>query len=110
MHPTAPANRPPILHAVTIDTPVLHVGDSALIVVNVSDPDRDPLVFDWYADGRFRLKDAPLVVYRFSSPTDSQVGYYEHAVAPVDTARIYCVVRDPLGLTSGGLLTFLLNK
>lgn len=89
---------------------MLFPGDSAVIVVSASDPDGDTVVFDWYADGRIRLKDAPLVVYRFGSPADSQVVYFEHAVAPVDTARIYYFVRDPMGETIGGSIMLQLRQ
>ena len=107
--PTAPVNRRPIITGAAVIPPVVFVGDSALIIVSASDPDGDPLVYDWYADGRFRLKDAPLGITRYSSPSDSQLVYYVHAVAPLDTGRIAVFTRDTSGLDAGVLVQFVIK-
>src|ERR1051326_8643582 len=92
--PTAPPqNRDPVINGASVAPSVVPVGDSALMICNASDPDGDAIVFDWYADGRFLLKDAPDGVTRYSSPSDSQVVYYVRAVARLDTARIFCYAR-----------------
>ena len=108
--PTAPPqNRDPVISGASVNPSVLSLGDSALMICNASDPDGDALVFDWYANGRFILKDAPDTVSRFSVPTDSQIIYYVYATAPLDTARIFCYARDRRGGEAGVLIRFLLR-
>jgi len=108
--PTAPPqNRDPVISGASVTPSVLSVGDSALITCDASDPDGDALVYDWYADGRFRLKDAPDGVFRFSCHTDSQLVYFVRAIAPLDTARIFCYARDTRGGEAGVLIRFLLK-
>jgi len=107
--PVAPVNHRPIVTGASVIPPVVLLGDSALIVVSADDPDGDSLVYDWYADGRFRLKDAALGTTRYSSPSDSQVIYYVHAVAPLDTGRIAVFTRDTSGLDAGILVQFLIR-
>src|ERR1051325_4915243 len=129
--PTAPPqNRDPVINGASVAPSVVPVGDSALMICNASDPDGDAIVFDWYADGRFLLKDAPdgdAIVFdwyadgrfllkdapdgvtRYSSPSDSQVVYYVRAVARLDTARIFCYARDRRGGEAGVLIEFLLR-
>jgi hypothetical protein len=108
--PTAPPqNRDPVINGASVAPSVVPVGDSALMICNASDPDGDAIVFDWYADGRFLLKDAPDGVTRYSSPSDSQVVYYVRAVARLDTARIFCYARDRRGGEAGVLIEFLLR-
>lgn len=99
--PTKPLNRNPSINSVTAFPTRIGQGDSLLVTVLASDPDGDTLVYDWYTDGRMRIKDAHLGIYRFNTLDPTQV-FYRSTSVPVDSvAYISCYVRDGRGGVAG---------
>jgi hypothetical protein len=78
-----------------------------LVVCNATDPDGDPLLYDWITDARLRIKDAPGKVYLFGSHSNTQRFYIGILSGPVDTGRVECTVRDLDGDDQGHLYIFL---
>ncbi len=92
---TVPTMRLPVITSIVAFPTVLGVGDSTMITINATDPDGDPLVYDWegynglvmrgpYGEGPFR--------YRTHSP--SMVFYRSAGTSSIDTAFVWCTVWD----------------
>ena len=107
--PTAPVNRNPVITGTVVSKFDLYLGDSTLIRLIASDPDGDALVYDWYANGRFRLKDSPDGVSWFGTPWDSQLVYFVSAGGPLDSSQIFCYARDKRGGEAGVAVTLILR-
>lgn len=96
-YPTRSINRQPSISSVELFPTVIGQGDSLVVTVFASDPDGDPIVYDWDTDSRLVIKGAQGVVYLYSSPNRSQVFYRSAYPAYSDSAWIYCEVRDRKG-------------
>ena len=97
--PTKPVYRNPVISSVTAFPTLIGQGDSVLVTVVASDPDGDPLVYDWFTDGQLTIKDAWGVVYVYDTPSPSHVFYRSSGALYDSVASVTCEVRD---LTGGG--------
>lgn len=94
-----PINHAPVISAALVFPQTLGPGDSAIVICNATDSDGDLILYDWYTDGRLRIKGAFLGVSLYDSPYNTQVFYYNHADTPVDTAWIQVNAKDQRGMS-----------
>jgi hypothetical protein len=98
-NPASPLdNRNPIITSLAVFPSVIGRNDSAVVICGATDPDGDPIVYDWETDGRLQIQGAPHFdnsLYDTHEPT--RVFYPASVDSPVDTAWIDCSVRDHRG-------------
>ena len=103
-YPTRPVDRRPAISSVVVFPNVLGQGDSALVTVIASDPDGDALVYDWETDSRLIIKgNRPGDGQLYNTFSNSHV-FYRSTSPAVDTAWVYCSVRDQKGGGDGQLV------
>lgn len=108
-NPVAPANHNPRILALTVFPTAIAQLDSAIVICQATDPDRDPLVYDWTTDARLIPKDArPGDTEIYNMASNSEV-FYRSSVTPVsDTAWVRCYVRDHKGGVDSRRVTLIL--
>jgi len=99
-NPVKPENQHPVIISLTVFPDVIGPQDSAIVICNATDPDGDTLVYDWYTDGKSRIKGAPTyqdwILYNtfenwciiFPKNLNNK---------PIDTLWIECQARDGKG-------------
>ncbi len=96
---TEPVTRRPVISSVVAFPTVLGPGDSTMITVVATDPDGDPLVYDWDAYNGLVIKGSdPTRTSIYNTLSSSQV-FYRSTTWPhlTDTAFVWCSVRDRKG-------------
>jgi hypothetical protein len=92
-----PPNRSPILSSLVAFPSVIGPGDSTIFIASATDPDGDPLVYDWLTDSRLIIKgNSPSNPELYNSPSPLQIFYYG-AVSTYDSAWVECTTRDGKG-------------
>ncbi len=95
--PLQPVNRSPVVQSLVAFPSVLAPGDSAVIVCSATDPDGEPIVFDWRTDCRLLLKDSN-GGSAYNRSSNSIVVYVGTCgLTPLDTGWVNCEVRDGRG-------------
>ncbi len=93
---THPTYRRPVISSVVAFPTVLGPGDSTMITVSATDPDGDPLFYDWFAYNGLTMKDGRSYIYNTRSP--SMVFLRSPAwTYPYDTAFVWCSASDRRG-------------
>lgn len=96
--PLRPVNRSPVVQSLVAFPTNISPGDSAVVVCHATDPDGDPVEFDWTSDCRLIKQGAFPWEYTAHSRGNTMVVYGGAcADAPVDTGWIACDVRDGKG-------------
>jgi hypothetical protein len=108
-NPARPVNHNPITSSVVLFPEAIGPSDSAVVVCTATDPDGDSLLYDWIADRRLRIKDAPDGAFLFNSRSPSQIFYYNDS-APIDTAWIKCFTRDRRSGSDGRMVFLKLHS
>jgi len=97
---TEPIYRLPVISSVVAFPTVLGQGDSTMITIFASDPNGDPLVYDWEPFNGLKIKGSTDEVdnYRYGTTSPSMV-FYSPTIwpYPTDTAFVECSVRDGMG-------------
>ena len=97
-YPTRPENRRPAISSVVVFPDILGPGDSAIVTVLATDPDRDTLVYDWDTDSRLIIKGGHPGGYSLSHTSSSSRVFYRSTYWPADTtAWVGCSARDVRG-------------
>lgn len=110
--PVSPLNRNPVILSLATFPDTLSRLDSAIVVCGASDPDADPLVYDWITDARLRLKGAlPGDPFLYNTSANYQIIYHGNLSPPHDSAFVRCSVRDGRGgVVSQRIFIRLLNQ
>ena len=95
--PLQPVNRSPVVQSLIAFPASISPGASAVVVCHATDPDGEPVVFDWMSDCRLIKQGAPgqLIVYGHGNTLVVYAGAC--ADAPLDTGWVSCHVRDGRG-------------
>ena len=95
--PLQPVNRSPVVQSLVAFPTSIAPGDSAIVVCHATDPDGEPVVFDWTSDCRLVKQGAPedFTAYQRGNTLVVYGGACSHA--PVDTGWVRCDVRDGRG-------------
>lgn len=95
--PLLPVNRSPVVQSLMAFPASISPGDSAVVVCHATDPDGEPVVFDWTSDCRLIKQGAPgaFTAYQRGSSLVVYAGTCAHA--PLDTGWVSCHVRDGRG-------------
>jgi len=94
--PLEPVNRDPAVQSLFAFPASIPPGDSAVVVCHATDPDGDPVLFDWTSDCRLiKQGDHGGTVYSRGNTLVVYAGAC--ASAPVDTGWVSCEVRDGRG-------------
>jgi hypothetical protein len=72
-------------------------SDSILVVCQATDPDNDTLVYDWFTDGRLKIRGGEGWDWLYNTHESFHVFYPNVIHAPVDTAWVQCIARDRRG-------------
>ena len=94
---TSPIYRRPVISSVVAFPTLLGPGDSTMITIIASDPNGDPLVYDWDAYNGLIIKGySRTYVYNTFSPS---MVFYRSPTWPLqnDTAFVWCSARDGRG-------------
>ena len=107
-----PINHQPIIFSLTAFPDIIGPQDSSIIICNAMDPDADTLVYDWYTDGKSRIKGAPYyndwVLYNTSE--NSCIVFPKNVnIIPIDTLWIECSARDGKGGGAVRSVSFILK-
>ncbi len=98
---TRPQNGRPVILALTAFPEDLCGSDSILVVCQATDPDNDTLGYDWFTDGRLKIRGVPEGLhFDYNTHEPFQVFYPDILHAPVDTVWVQCIARDRLGMPS----------
>ena len=90
-----PIYRRPVISSVVAFPTTLGPGDSTLITITASDPDGDPLVYDWEASNGLTTKGGNHnTIYHI--PNASMV-FYAPMTWSYDTAFVWCSATDARG-------------
>lgn len=95
--PLQPVNRSPVVHSLIAFPATISLGDSAVVVCHATDPDGEPVVFDWTSDCRLIKRDHPNSFILYSHGNTLVVYAGACADAPLDTGWVSCDVRDRRG-------------
>jgi hypothetical protein len=95
--PLEPVNRSPVVRSLIAFPASISPGDSAVVVCQATDPDGDPVVFDWTSDCRLIKQGAPGDFTAFNRGNAVVVYAGACADAPLDTGWVSCHVRDGRG-------------
>ena len=93
-------NRNPVILSLTVFPDTINPSDSAIVICNAMDPDGDTLVYDWYTDGKSRIKGAPSyqdwILY---NTFENWCTIFPKNLnnKPIDTLWIECQARDGKG-------------
>ena len=90
---TNPIARSPVIHSVVAFPTVLGPGDSTMITIFASDPNGDPLIYEWHAHNGLVMKNGSTDEYNGRSPS---MVFYRRATTGIDTAYVWCAVHDAL--------------
>ena len=97
---TKPVTRRPVISSVVAFPTLLGPGDSTLVTIYATDPDGDPLVYDWEPYNGLYIESSTHVGNndRFNTSSRSMV-FYRSTTFPyaIDTAFVFCSVRDGKG-------------
>ena len=93
--PLEPINRSPVVQSLLVFPTTIGPGDSAIIVCTATDPDGDTVVYDWYSGGGLRTSYGFPAFNRYDNTLVVRPG--SNITAPLDTAWVYCEVRDGKG-------------
>ena len=100
--PVQPANRGPVIRSLVAFPEIIGPSDSLIVFCDADDPDGDSLYYDWFTDGRLRIKDArPGDNSLYRTRSHSRVFYYQIVRQPEDTALVQCIVHDDRGGSYG---------
>ena len=106
-----PENHQPIIFSLTAFPDVLGPTDSVIIVCNAMDPDADTLVYDWFTDGKSKIKGAQFpdnILYH--TYENSRVIYPEDNIILPDTLWVHCDARDVKGKSVGKSVSFVVMQ
>jgi hypothetical protein len=95
--PLEPVNRSPAVQSLLAFPTSIPVGDSAVVVCQATDPDGDPVVFDWTSDCRLIKQGASGQFTAYNRGNTLVVYAGACASAPLDTGWVSCHVRDGKG-------------
>ena len=97
--PVRPVNREPVITQAIIFPASIGATDSAIVVLTATDPDGDPLVYDWITDSRLRVRNSRDFDpnHLFNTTENSQVVVYGASGSPGETGWIQCFARDRRG-------------
>ncbi len=100
---TEPVTRRPVISSVVAFPTTLGPGDSTMITIVATDPDGDPLVYDWEAYNGLVIKGDRLGYgFRYNTFSPSMVFYRSPNWSfPNDTAFVLCYARDGRGGSDG---------
>jgi hypothetical protein len=98
--PVVPINHQPVISSLTAVPDSVGPQDSIVVTCVASDPDGNPLVYDWFTDTRLRIKGAPGGVYLYNAGS-VQVFYYGTPWPTDSIAWITCYARDQRGMHAG---------
>lgn len=95
--PLQPVNRSPVVHSLIVFPATISPGDSAVVVCHATDPDGEPVEFDWTSDCRLIKRGAAnsFVLYNVGNTLVVYAGAC--ADGPLDTGWVSCDVRDGRG-------------
>ena len=97
-YPTRSVYRRPTISSVTVFPTVIGQGDSAIVTVFATDPDGDPLVYDWMTDGRLIIQGGHSGgSYLFHTASNSRVFYRSTSLPYNDSSWVWCTVSDVRG-------------
>ena len=95
--PLQPVNRSPVVHSLIAFPTTISPGDSAVVVCHATDPDGDPVVFDWTSDCNLIKRDYPNSFTLYNQGNTLVVYPGTCVKAPLDTGWVSCQVRDGRG-------------
>ena len=95
--PLQPVNRRPVVQSLIAFPASISPGDSAVVVCHATDPDGEPVVFDWTSDCRLIKQGASEQFTAYSRGSTLVVYAGACADAPLDTGWVSCHVRDGKG-------------
>ena len=91
-------NRNPVLSSLVAFPRVISPGDSTIVIASATDPDGDPLVYDWVTDSRLIIKgNSPSNHELYNSHSNLQIFYYGAVPVNADSAWLECTTRDGKG-------------
>jgi len=100
-NPAKPENHNPIILSLTVFPDVIGISDSAIVVCNAMDPDGDTLVYDWYTDGRLKIKGNPVwqCCIKTNTSENYQILYIDQDTIfqAIDTDWVQVEARDGKG-------------
>jgi len=106
-----PENHQPIIFSLTAFPDVIGPTDSVIIVCNAMDPDADTLVYDWFTDGKSRIKGASNNDHSlYHTYENSRVFYPKSNIIPPDTLWVSCYARDVKGKSVGESVSFVVMQ
>ena len=96
---TYPVTRNPVISSVVAFPAVLGPGDSTMVTVFATDPDGDPLVYDWSPYNGLTFKGQQSYQSGIFNTHSNSMVFYRSATQPAlaETAFVWCEVRDQLG-------------
>jgi len=95
--PLQPVNRSPVVQSLIAFPVSISSGDSAVVVCQATDPDGEPVLFDWFSDCRLIKQGASGQLTTYSRGNTLVVYAGACARAPLDTGWVSCDVRDGRG-------------
>jgi hypothetical protein len=95
--PLQPRNRSPVVQSLIAFPATIGPGDSAVVVCQATDPDGDPVVFDWTSDCRLIKQGATGQFTAYNRGNVLVVYAGACAYVPVDTGWVSCHARDGRG-------------
>ncbi len=99
-NPVKSENRNPVILSLTAFPDTIGPSDSAIVICNAMDPDGDTLVYDWYSNGKLRIKGAPTFNdWNLYNTFENWIIIYPKNLnnIPIDTLWIECQARDGKG-------------
>jgi hypothetical protein len=109
-YPTKSIYHSPTISSITVFPSVIGQGDSVSVTVFATDPDGDPLVFDWFTDARLNIKGDVFGNHYLYGTADNSHVFYRSTCTPYDdSAWVSCEVRDGRGGGDGGHVLILLR-
>jgi hypothetical protein len=104
-----PQDQDPVIDSVRVFPTSIGRADSVVVICNATDPDGDPLVYDWETDGRLTIKGSASP-YRYNTFSNAQIFYPNVVNSPLDTAWVECSARDRRGGSDARVIRFEIHQ
>jgi hypothetical protein len=104
-------NQSPKIFSLSVFPNVIGPQDSVIVICNAFDPDGDTLVYDWFTDGKSKIKGAFIYeeTHLWHTFENTCIVYPKNLNnIPVDTLWIQCFARDRKGKSDNRLIDFIL--
>ena len=105
--------RSPVIFSLSVFPDIIGPQDSAIIICNAYDPDGDTLVYDWFTDGKSKIKGA--YIYEetrlWHTLENTCIVYPKNLYnIPIDTLWVQCFARDRKGNSDNLTVHFIVTN